>query len=150
MAAGRRGKTQARLGAGRQCQPRRQHAHGIEAGGEARGETVREAGLTTSSPPASIPCVLAARLTLAPGAKARLCFATAASSHAATLQAVIDKYRQPVHIDRALLMSATLAGIGLRAWHMGADTYTTLQSLTTALMMTLTRCPGHSGGRCGV
>ena len=36
-------------------------------------------------------------------------------------------------------MSATLAGIGLRAWHMGADTFTTLQSLTTALMMTLTR-----------
>ena len=32
----------------------------------------------------------------------------------ATLRAVIDKYRQPSHVERASLMSATLAGIRLR------------------------------------
>jgi cyclic beta-1,2-glucan synthetase len=50
-------------------------------------------------------------LRIAAGGKARLTFATAAAvDQAATLQAVIDKYRQASHVERASLMSATLAG----------------------------------------
>ncbi|CAD5365914.1 Glycosyltransferase 36 [Rubrivivax sp. A210] len=84
-------------------------------------------------------CALAVRLFIAPGAQARLTFATAASAHEPTLQAVLDKYRQASHVARASLMSATLAGIRLRGLGMDAETFTTLQSLTTALMLSLTR-----------
>jgi cyclic beta-1,2-glucan synthetase len=84
-------------------------------------------------------CVLAARLLIAPGARAHLCFATAAAGRRDTLVAVVDKYREPSHIERAALMSTTLTSIRLHALQMDAETYTTLQSLTTALMMNLAR-----------
>jgi len=84
-------------------------------------------------------CVLAADLQLAPGARARLTFATAASRDDATLQAVLDKYRQRAQVERASLMSSTLTSIRLRDLGMGAHTSLTLQTLTTALLMTLTR-----------
>jgi cyclic beta-1,2-glucan synthetase len=48
---------------------------------------------------------------LRPGAQACVTFATAASDDAATLLAVIDKYRQPSYVERSSVMSATLAGI---------------------------------------
>ena len=54
------------------------------------------------------------RLQIAPGGKARVTFCTAAADNRATLRAVIDKYRQPSHVERASMMSATLAGIRLR------------------------------------
>ena len=84
-------------------------------------------------------CALAPRLSIAPGATASLCFATAAASDRGTLQSVVDKYRQPSHIERAALMSVTLTSIRLRELNIGVETYTTLQSLTTALMLTLAR-----------
>ena len=93
-------------------------------------------------------CALAVRLFIAPGAQARLSFATAASAHEPTLQAVLDKYRQPSHVERASLMSATLAGIRLRGLGMEAETFTTLQSLTTALMLSLTRPPASPAPLC--
>jgi cyclic beta-1,2-glucan synthetase len=91
-------------------------------------------------------CALGVGLRIAPRGKVRLTFATAAADDPATLRAVIDKYRQGVHAERASLMSATLAGIRLRGLRMGAETYTTLQSLTTALMLSLSRPASQLSG----
>jgi cyclic beta-1,2-glucan synthetase len=79
-------------------------------------------------------CVLAVRLRVAPGATVRLTFATAVSADAATLHAVVDKYRQPTHVQRASLMSATLSGIRLRALRTSTENFAAFQTLTTALM----------------
>ncbi|WP_310384980.1 GH36-type glycosyl hydrolase domain-containing protein [Roseateles sp.] len=84
-------------------------------------------------------CALALRLRIAPQSKVTLTFATAASDSRATLDAVIDKYRQPSHVQRASLMSATLTGIRLRTLGLSAESLTALQSVTTALVLTLTR-----------
>ncbi|QPF74049.1 carbohydrate-binding protein [Roseateles sp. DAIF2] len=84
-------------------------------------------------------CALALTLRIAPQAKALLTFATAAAGSAELLQAVIDKYRQPSHIERASLMSATLAGIQLRGLKIGAEHFAAVQSLSTALLLTLAR-----------
>jgi cyclic beta-1,2-glucan synthetase len=86
-------------------------------------------------------CALAVRIRIAPNAKARLTFATTASDHEGTLRAVIDKYRQYSHIKRASLMSATLAGIRLRALGIQAEHFAPIQTLTTALVLSLTRSP---------
>ncbi|MBK1614822.1 carbohydrate-binding protein [Rubrivivax gelatinosus] len=91
-------------------------------------------------------CVLGVRLRLAPGAKVRLTFATAAAEDAQTLQAMVDKYLEPSHVERASRLSATLAGVRLRALRLGADSFTRLQSLTTALMLTLTRAQPADAG----
>jgi len=84
-------------------------------------------------------CALAVRLRIPPGGRVRLTFATAACDDSATLDAVIDKYRQPSHVERAALMSATLAGIRLRALRIGADELAAIQLLSTALLLGLTR-----------
>ena len=84
-------------------------------------------------------CALAVRLRIAPNAKARLTFATAASDNGGTLHAVIDKYQQHSHVQRASLMSATLTGIRLRAMRTSSETFAAIQMLTTALVLTLTR-----------
>ncbi len=84
-------------------------------------------------------CALSVQLRIAPNAKVRLTFATAASDNAATLHAVIDKYRQHNHVKRASLMSATLAGIRLRALRISPENFVAIQSLTTALVLSLTR-----------
>jgi cyclic beta-1,2-glucan synthetase len=81
----------------------------------------------------------AVRLTIAPRAKARITFCIAAADNRTTLRAVIDKYRQPSHAERASMMSATLAGIRIREMRISAETYTAIQTLTTKLALTLTR-----------
>lgn len=86
-------------------------------------------------------CVLAVHLRLAPHAKAQVTLATAASEDDQVLQAVIDKYRQPSHVQRASLMSATLTGIRLRALRISVENLAAVQSLTTALLLTLSRRP---------
>lgn len=95
-------------------------------------------------------CAMALRVRIAPGAKALLTFATAATDNGGVLSAVIDKYRQPIHVQRASLMSATLTGIRLRALRIGAETFAAVQSLSTALVLTLTRpqqvALGHTAG----
>ena len=60
---------------------------------------------------------------------------------------MIDKYRQPSHVQRASLMSATLAGIRLRALRISAETFAAMQTLTTALVLSLTR--PQPGARAG-
>ncbi|MCV2356457.1 carbohydrate-binding protein [Paucibacter sp. B2R-40] len=84
-------------------------------------------------------CALAARVRVGPQAKVVLTFATAACDSRARLDAIIDKYRQPSHVQRATLMSATLTGIRLRALGLSAENLAALQSVTTALVLTLTR-----------
>ena len=84
-------------------------------------------------------CALAIRLRIAPQDKATLTFATSVSDDDATLHAVIDKYKQPSHVQRASFMSTTLTGIRLSAMGMGADTFVAIQALTTALVFNLAR-----------
>ena len=83
--------------------------------------------------------VLAVKLRIAPGSKAKLTFATAACDNQATLHAVIDKYRLHNHVQRASLMSATLAGIRNRALGVSTDNFAAIQLLTTTLVLSLTR-----------
>ncbi|MDE2566000.1 MAG: carbohydrate-binding protein, partial [Burkholderiales bacterium] len=87
-------------------------------------------------------CALAVRLQLPPQRPAELTFATACSTHGPTLQAVVDKYRQGGHVARASLMSATLAGIRLRDLPLVAENLAPIQSLTTALVLSLARVVG--------
>jgi len=85
-------------------------------------------------------CALSVRLRLPAAGQARLTFATAASEQAATLQAVIDKYRQTHQVERASLMSTTLAGVRLRNLQAArAEDLAAIQRLTTALVCGLTR-----------
>ncbi|MBC7918103.1 MAG: carbohydrate-binding protein [Rhodoferax sp.] len=82
---------------------------------------------------------LAVALRIGANTKLQLTFATAVSDHGDTLRAVVDKYRQSSHIRRASLMSATLAGIRLRALRMSPDNFAAQQLLTSALTQTLSR-----------
>ena len=82
---------------------------------------------------------LAVALRIGANAKLQLTFATAVSDNGDTLRAVVDKYRQSGHIRRASLMSATLAGIRLRALRMSPENFVAQQLLTTALTQTLSR-----------
>jgi cyclic beta-1,2-glucan synthetase len=84
-------------------------------------------------------CALVVSIRIAPGAKAHVTFATAASLDQPTLHAVVDKYRQSVNVLRASLMSATLTGIRLRALRISAVNFSAMQTLTTALTQSLTR-----------
>jgi cyclic beta-1,2-glucan synthetase len=94
-------------------------------------------------------CAISVRLRLKPHSQARLTFATAASDSAGALTAVIDKYRQTSHVQRASLMSATLAGIRLRALRIGAENFAAVQSITTALVQTLARPDRRRQARAG-
>jgi cyclic beta-1,2-glucan synthetase len=80
---------------------------------------------------------LGVRLRIVPGAQAIVTFATAASDDAATLRAVIDKYRQPSYVARSSVMSATLAGIPAVPHRPRTDYLPALHALTTALVLTL-------------
>jgi cyclic beta-1,2-glucan synthetase len=84
-------------------------------------------------------CALCVTLRIAPHGKAMVTFATAASENSATLHAVMDKYRQHSHVERASLMSATLASIRLHALRMNAENFAAIQTLSTPLLMTVTR-----------
>jgi cyclic beta-1,2-glucan synthetase len=90
-------------------------------------------------------CALAVRLRIAPNGKAKLTFATAASDNPTTLHAVIDKYRQASAVQRASLMSATLTAIRLRTLRLGPDNFAAIQSLTTALVLSLSRPQAEPG-----
>ncbi len=94
-------------------------------------------------------CALAVHLRIPPQGKARLTLATTASANAGTLQAVVDKYRQASHVQRASLMSATLSGIRLRAMRVSPETFATTQMLTTALVHTLARLQADAAAADG-
>jgi cyclic beta-1,2-glucan synthetase len=107
-------------------------ADATDAAAPGRAQAVLDTGLDPM-------CALAVRVRIAPGAKAQLTFCTAASDNTATLHAVIDKYRQSIHVQRASLMSATLTGIRLRALGINAGNFAAAQTLATALVLSLTR-----------
>ena len=88
-------------------------------------------------------CALSVRLLLAPHSRLVLTFCTAASDQRATLDAVIDKHRQRSPVERASLMSATLTGIRLRELAINAENFAAIQTLTTAVVMNLTRPWAH-------
>ncbi len=93
-------------------------------------------------------CALAVQLRIAPQGKARLTFATAACETTPMLRSVIDKYRQASHVERASLMSATLGGIRRRELRIGTEDFAAIQSLTTALVFSLTLPGARAGGAC--
>ena len=95
-----------------------------------------DGGTDTGLDPVS---VLAVKLRIAAGSVAKLTFATAACDNQATLHAVIDKYRLHNHVQRASLMSATLAGIRNRALGVSTENFAAIQLLTTTLLFSLTR-----------
>ena len=101
-------------------------------------QSATERGLTLNTGLDPV-CAMAVRLRIAPFAKAELTFATAASDHSGSLRAVIDKYRQHSHVKRASLMSTTLTGIRLRTLRITAENHAAIQTLTTAIMLSLTR-----------
>ena len=84
-------------------------------------------------------CALAVHVRIEPHSKALVTFATAASDNGGVLSAVIDKYRQASHVQRASLMSATLTGIRLRTLRIGPKSFAAIQSMTTALVFCLVR-----------
>ena len=82
---------------------------------------------------------LSVRVQIPAKAKVRLTFCTAVAEDASTLRAVIDKYRQLGNIERASLMSATLTGIRLREMRINAENFAAIQTLSTALALSLSR-----------
>ena len=92
-------------------------------------------------------CAIAVRVRMEPGAVQRVVFGIAAADRAETLDAVIDKYRHPLPIERSSKMSATMTGIRLRELNLGVEHFAAIQDLTTALVTTLTRpAPAGSAG----
>ncbi|MFZ3139721.1 GH36-type glycosyl hydrolase domain-containing protein [Polaromonas sp.] len=85
------------------------------------------------------------KLRLAPGAVARLSFATAAAQTEEELSARIDKYLQPMHVVRATRMAATLAQVRLRDLTLTPEEHLTLQDLTTTLMYSTPRLTARAG-----
>jgi len=82
---------------------------------------------------------LRVKVRIAAGGTAKLSFATTASTNADELAGRIDKYLQPMHLERAARMAATLAQVRLRDLGIDADENAALQDLTTALMYSCAR-----------
>ena len=78
------------------------------------------------------------------GGIARLSFATAVALSKPDLISSIDKYLQPMHVERATRMAATLAQVRLRDLGIDVDENAALQDLTTALMYRAQRAPSGS------
>ncbi|MBY0465554.1 MAG: carbohydrate-binding protein, partial [Burkholderiales bacterium] len=83
--------------------------------------------------------VLGVTFSIPPGTQAVVTFALAASDNPVTLRAVVDKHHHASTVERASLMSATLAGIQTRPHHLYPEFLPTLQTLTTALVLSLPR-----------
>ncbi|MES2508676.1 MAG: glucoamylase family protein [Pseudomonadota bacterium] len=84
------------------------------------------------------------RVRIPAGGVARLAFATAAAQDRDELNARIDKYLQPMHVDRATRMAATLAQVRLRDLGIDVDENAALQDLTTALFYSSARTARHA------
>ncbi len=121
-----------RLFAGRN-RPAHQPALLAQAGGESGGE--QGDAVNGLDPVAS----LRVTIRLAPGAIARLTFATSAAANEDELAERIDKYLQPMHLERATRMAATLAQVRLRDLALTPAENLALQDLNTALMYSMPR-----------
>jgi cyclic beta-1,2-glucan synthetase len=114
------------------------HAHPPGQPPEPGGDIPLATALDTGLDPV---CAMGVQLHILPHGKVQLTFATAACDQLATLHAVVDKYRQHGHVQRASLMSATLSGIRLRTLRISPENMAAIQSLNTALLLTLSH-PG--------
>ncbi len=103
------------------------------AGGMASGQ------LDTGLDPVA---VLRLQVTVPAGGAVRLVFCTAASRSAETLDALVDRYRQPSQTLRSSSMSHTMAGIRLRELGFDTDTWTALLRLNTLLTALVHRDAG--------
>lgn len=88
---------------------------------------------------------LRVKLRIAAGAIARLGFATAAAENTGELAGRIDKYLQPMHVERATRMAATMAQVRLRDLGLDPKESAAVQDLTTALMYTTPRPVSDAG-----
>ena len=88
---------------------------------------------------------LRVRLALEAGATARLTFITAAAADTAALLPIIDSYLQPMHVERATRMAATLAQVRLRDLRIDPAQNLALQDLTTILTYTTPRAMRDRG-----
>jgi cyclic beta-1,2-glucan synthetase len=88
---------------------------------------------------------LRVRLSIAPGTTARLSFATAADESIEALMPRIDRYLQPMHVERATRMAATLAQVRLRDLSIAPAQNLALQDLTTVLTYTTPRVMSDRG-----
>jgi cyclic beta-1,2-glucan synthetase len=82
---------------------------------------------------------LRVRIRIPAGGLARLSFATAAAPDTGELAARIDKYLQPMHVERATRMAATLAQVRLRDLGVDPEENAALQDINTALMYSCAR-----------
>jgi cyclic beta-1,2-glucan synthetase len=105
---------------------------------DAATEPMPGRALTTGLDPMA---VLSLRLRLAPGATQRLTFVCAAADTQETLEALIDKYRQPQHVERASSMAYTMASILLHDAKLGAPSWAALLRLQTLLSSVISREP---------
>ncbi|MEJ7687213.1 MAG: hypothetical protein WKG52_09615 [Variovorax sp.] len=88
---------------------------------------------------------LRVRLAIAPGATARVTFATACDDNVDALMPSIDRYLQPMHVERAMRMAATLAQVRLRDLSIDPAENLALQDLTTILTYTTPRAMRDRG-----
>ncbi len=82
---------------------------------------------------------LSLRVSVPAHGTARFSIATAAASSRDTLEALVDKYRQPAIVERSSMMSATLAGIRLREQRIVSANLAAIQTLTTPLVLLMAR-----------
>ena len=82
---------------------------------------------------------LRVRIRIPAGALARLTFATAAAATSDELIPRIDKYLQPMNVERANRMAATMAQVRLRDVGVDPEENAALQDLNTALLYTAAR-----------
>ncbi|MED5619412.1 GH36-type glycosyl hydrolase domain-containing protein [Ideonella sp. BN130291] len=82
---------------------------------------------------------LAVRLVVPAQARVSLTFATAAGDDAASLRALMDKYSQDAHLQRARRMSATLTRIRHRELDIAPDDLHAIQDLTSLMLHTPSR-----------
>jgi cyclic beta-1,2-glucan synthetase len=100
--------------------------------------------------------LLRLQVTVPAGSELRLTFCTAASHSADSLDALVDRYRQPSHAARSASMSHTMAGIRLRELGFDTDTWTAMLRLNTLLTAQVHRdgvpqpqpLPGGGMARC--
>lgn len=95
---------------------------------------------------------IAVRCKVAAKGRYTLTFATAVAIDATAVHALVDKYRQDVHLQRTRLMAATLAGIRDRELGLQPDDLPALQALCTLLLGSPAPRPGaaHAAGALAV
>ncbi len=83
--------------------------------------------------------VISVRVQVAPGTTGRLTFVSAAAATQDELDALVDKYRQAHHVERASSMSHTMASILLHDTRLDADSWAAMLHLQTLLSAVPTR-----------